>query len=192
MTAPARRPVGATPRARAEDLLLRGHAAGLCAELLAAGPAGQAQELRSELERLGLPVPDPEAVARAAKLLQRGIIPPYETSYEAGRAPGGMTFQMADIAGFYRAFGFEASGERPDHIVPQVEFLALLFVKEAYAWLAGDAEGADVCSVARRKFAAEHLGAWLPELAERAHETQGGEPIAALAQALAGLIAGAS
>lgn len=170
--------------AKEEDLLLRGRAVGMCAELLAGDADGPAAlELGDALQRLGAAQVNPDAVLRAARALTSGAVPAYETSYEAGRsAPGGMTFQMADIAGFYRAFGFEVSGERPDHIVPEVEFVALLLVKEAYARLAGDGAGADVCREAREKFLGEHLGAWLPEFAARARETEGGEPLAAMAR----------
>lgn len=175
----------AQPLEMEKGLLLRARAVGMCAELLAgAGDPGRVvKDLRDTLRELGRQVSDLEMAPAAAKSLERGSVPLYETSYEGGRgSPGGATFQMADIAGFYRAFGFEASGERPDHVVPELEFLALLLMKEAYARISGDAEGAEVCASARGKFVAQHLGEWLPDFAERVRGTEGGEPVARLAQ----------
>lgn len=175
----------AQPLEMEKGLLLRARAVGMCAELLAgAGDPGRVvKDLRDTLRELGRQVSDLEMAPAAAKSLERGSVPLYETSYEGGRgSPGGATFQMADIAGFYRAFGFEASGERPDHVVPELEFLALLLMKEAYARISGDAEGAEVCASARGKFVAQHLGEWLPDFAGRVRGTEGGEPVARLAQ----------
>lgn len=177
------------PMAPAQRLLLRGQAIGLCGRLLAEREGleqGEAQ-LDLTLQRLGITTPDLQ-YGSIRRLLDRGTVPAYETSYEPGTgSAGGPTFQMADIAGFYGAFGFEVTGERPDHIVPQLEFLALLLVKEAYSLIAEDRDGAAICAEARGKFVAEHLGRWLPLLAQRARETEGGEPLADLAGTIADL-----
>lgn len=171
-----------TERTVPERLLLRGHAVGLCARILTGEPGVDETEaeLRDVLGRLGMSLafPGAEAVGRA---VTREVVPVYETSYEPGPgSSGGPTFQMADIAGFYRAFGFEVSGERPDHIVPELEFLALVLVKEAYALMAGDGGGAEICATARRKFVTGHPGRWLPMLRERARATDGAEDIGGL------------
>lgn len=175
----------AQPLEMEKDLLLRARVVGMCAELLAgAGDPGRVvKDLGDTLRELGREVSDLETAPAAARSLERGSVPLYETSYQGGRgSPGGATFQMADIAGFYRAFGFEASGERPDHVVPELEFVALLLMKEAYARISEDAEGAEVCASARGKFIAQHLGEWLPDFAERVRGTEGGEPVARLVQ----------
>jgi TorA maturation chaperone TorD len=78
--------------------------------------------------------------------------------------------QLADIAGFYRAFGFQAVGERPDHLAVELEFMALLYVKEAHARLSGSTEGAAICSESRRKFMADHLVGWLPAFGQKVSE----------------------
>lgn len=177
------------PLAPAQRLLLRGQAIGLCGRLLSEGGPleAAAAELRQVLKRLDIASPDLEA-GSIGGILAKGTVPAYETSYEPGTgSAGGPTFQMADIAGFYQAFGFEVTGERPDHIVPELEFLALLLVKEAYALIAADRDGAAICAEARGKFVADHLGRWLPLLAQRARETEGGEPLAALAGTIADL-----
>jgi len=73
--------------------------------------------------------------------------------------------QMADVAGFYRAFGMQLSrraGERVDHVSIETEFLHLLSVKEAVARIEQEENGAEICRDARRKFFREHVGWWLP------------------------------
>jgi TorA maturation chaperone TorD len=96
--------------------------------------------------------------------------PPYETEYH----PAAETFlraqQLADIAGFYRAFGLEPSRarpERPDHIALELEFIAFLMMKtrEARAGAAANPEKleqARICAEAQRKFFRDHLAWWLP------------------------------
>jgi len=85
--------------------------------------------------------------------------PPYEASYEPDPFRG--TRQMADAAGFYRAFGATADGpaaERPDHIACQLEFLAFL---AARGMDAGDADAAAICAQAEDDFLRLHLGRYM-------------------------------
>jgi len=77
--------------------------------------------------------------------------------------------EMADIAGFYRAFGFQVGGrlrERPDHLATELEFLYVLSLKEAYAVEKGIREHAEVCAQARHSFLRDHLGRWIGLFAE--------------------------
>lgn len=167
-------------------LLRAGRAYALCARLcspqaLEALQDGAVGELTSIVGDLGLgeavtslqrlidDPPDADAVRSAyTRIFVRAEVPPYETSQGDGAgSAGGKMQQMADLAGFYKAFGFEVSGERPDHIAPQLEFLALTCVKEGYAGLSDDDKGATVCRDARRAFLADHVGAWLPGYHER-------------------------
>ena len=72
--------------------------------------------------------------------------------------------ELADIAGFYRAFGFSVGGpvrERPDHLAAELEFMHVLALKEAHALLTGVIEHAEVCVDAQGKFLGEHLGVWV-------------------------------
>jgi hypothetical protein len=78
--------------------------------------------------------------------------------------------EMADIAGFYRAFGFENGGlirERPDYLSTELEFMHTLTLKEVYAREAGEQEHLEVCVDAQRKFLQDHLACWLPLFAKR-------------------------
>ncbi len=61
-----------------------------------------------------------------------GPVQLYETAYGDGRRLGGRSVEMADISGFYKAFGLEASGpdrNRADHLGAELEFLSLLLIK---------------------------------------------------------------
>jgi TorA maturation chaperone TorD len=91
--------------------------------------------------------------------------PPYETEYHAAEDPFFRAQQMADIAGFYRAFGLQPGSdgrERPDFIGLELEFLALLHMKQRDA---GVAETAAICEGARRQFFQDHLSWWTPSFA---------------------------
>ena len=88
--------------------------------------------------------------------------PPYETEY--GKAHiFQQASEMADIGGFYRAFGLEASEEnrdRLDHISTELEFMHVLAYKEAHALEYHGEEKGQLCREAQQKFLNEHLGRW--------------------------------
>lgn len=96
-------------------------------------------------------------------LFVKAEVPPYEGSYVPNVR---LTQELADVAGFLRAFGLRTNRERPDHIVSELEFAAFLCVKEAIAVGNGLASEAELCRDARGKFLRDHLGRWL-ELYER-------------------------
>jgi TorA maturation chaperone TorD len=122
--------------------------------------------------------------------------PPYETEYY----PGGEAFfrsqQLADIAGYYRAFGLEparAEPERPDHLALELEFLAFLLMKKRLALAAAGrdpdmAERAAVCDEAQRTFFQDHLAWWVPAFATGLRRKAGGGFYAAVSRVLAALI----
>jgi putative dimethyl sulfoxide reductase chaperone len=77
--------------------------------------------------------------------------------------------ELADIAGFYQAFGFKVGGqvrERPDHLAVELEFMFVLSLKEAYAAKEGLVEQAEICRDGQAKFLKDHLGRWIGLLAE--------------------------
>jgi DMSO reductase family type II enzyme chaperone len=77
--------------------------------------------------------------------------------------------ELADLSGFYRAFGFNVGGkvrERPDHLAVELEFMCLLALKEAYAAEKGVVEHAEVSGDAQRKFIEGHLGRWIDLFAQ--------------------------
>lgn len=105
--------------------------------------------------------------------------PPNETAHTADTPQHAMVknFELADIAGFYRAFGVEVEPgtERPDHIAAQLEFMHLLAVKEIVAEQKGGRdEQAQICRDAQRAFLRDHLGRWSGRLAARLDTTADG------------------
>ena len=81
---------------------------------------------------------------------------------------------LADIAGFYRAFGFEpkpGAGEKADHLVSELEFVAMLLVMMGNALEQDRKEDAETCLEALRKFASDHLGEWLMSFCDQLEET---------------------
>jgi hypothetical protein len=79
------------------------------------------------------------------------------------------TFELADVAGFYKAFGVEVDPEglRVDHIVTELDFMNLLAVKESIALREeGEGEHAQICHDASRVFLRDHLLRWAPSLGE--------------------------
>jgi TorA maturation chaperone TorD len=97
---------------------------------------------------------------------------PYETEYglhpAARKGP-----ELADILGFYQAFGFRpapAASELPDHVGAELEFLSLLLVKEADAGRRGAGDEAAVASEAAGKFFGDHLGRWSLAFCRRVRE----------------------
>ncbi len=101
-------------------------------------------------------------------LLSGSKCPPYETEY----VPSKFTFQrshmLADVAGFYGAFGLQTSTstpERPDHIVLELDYMAQLIALEMAARENADpaaVEQADVCLDAQDRFLREHMVWWMP------------------------------
>jgi len=97
-----------------------------------------------------------------------GTLPPLEAEYDQAHVFS-KAQTLADLAGFYRAFGVESVGglHRLDHIAVELEFAYVLAAKEERARALGETEGAETCREARRKLLAEHLGAWgVPFLAK--------------------------
>ena len=103
----------------------------------------------------------------------RGTCPMYELEYGRGEIIQ-QTSILADIAGFYSAFGMELTGqgnERPDHVTVECEFMSILAAKEAYAMRhEDDAEAREILKDAQRSFLEEHLARWLPSLLRRITE----------------------
>jgi putative dimethyl sulfoxide reductase chaperone len=71
--------------------------------------------------------------------------------------------QLADIAGFYRAFGLEVARDRrgaPDFIATELEFVGLLLRKRVFAAAQGWREQVEVTDQAIGSFLTDHLGRW--------------------------------
>lgn len=127
-------------------------------------------------------------------LLVSSNCPPYETEYINSK----FTFQrsqgLADVAGFYHAFGLEPSSlypERHDHLGLELEFMAFLLERERAAVEGGDPDSGErraVCREAQRKFLDEHLIWWVPTFARLLNKQDPGGFYDATAQFLAALL----
>lgn len=112
------------------------------------------------------------------------ICPPNETAY-VRRDKGAI---LGDLCGFYRAFGFvahEASGDKPDHLAAELEFMAMLLVMLTQAEQAGEAGAAEVTRKAMHSFAQDHVDPWLALFTQRLAESTTSPLHAALGEALA-------
>lgn len=100
----------------------------------------------------------------------KSLNPLYETEYGRERAMFKAN-ELSDIAGFYRAFGFEMSqeGDRDmvDHISVELEFYSLLLMKHIYLQGIEDRDGCEVVYDGMRKFMDSHLGRFVPAILER-------------------------
>lgn len=114
----------------------------------------------------------------------RGACPAYEMEYGRNEIIR-QASDLADLAGFYRAFGMEIADEangRPDHITVECEFMSALCLKEAYAHSQGDTKNADICVDAQRTFLRDHLARWLPAFARQVEEADAGGLFGAFAR----------
>ena len=88
---------------------------------------------------------------------------PYELEHLGNEDVFFRTQKLADLSGFYRAFGLEVdSRERADHIATQSEFISFLLIKEALALSNGSSpDNVEVCHNARLDFLEEHFIDWV-------------------------------
>lgn len=73
------------------------------------------------------------------------------------------------VLAFYEQGGFDVSDdfrELPDHVAAELEFLYLLIFSLNQARLGGNAEELAAADVLHRRFAAEHLAAWIGAFAD--------------------------
>lgn len=101
----------------------------------------------------------------------RGSNSLYETEYGRARTlvKGN---ELLDIAGFYRAFGFEighddSQKDMVDHIAVELEFYALMLYKIRALLESSDRDGVTIVADASRKFLNDHLGRLAPAIASR-------------------------
>ena len=114
--------------------------------------------------------------------------PPYETEFCANAEPFYRSQQLADIGGFYRAFGLDFV-ERPDYLPLELEYLALLLTKERLAVnLPDESEHVEVCRAARERFLRDHLCVWAPSFTIGLRRKAGGGFYAAFGELLAAFL----
>lgn len=112
----------------------------------------------------------PEEIAREYVFLFDGAVrcPPYEGAY-GPPSMAGKGAVLADISGFYSAFGLAPEGggqaETEDHVTAELEFMSVLALKEAWARLDTDTGRLDVTREAQAGFLTDHLTRWVDAFA---------------------------
>ncbi|MBF0435984.1 MAG: molecular chaperone TorD family protein [Magnetococcales bacterium] len=94
--------------------------------------------------------------------------PLIETAYGNAYRLMGKAANLSDISGFYLAFGVKPGqgGDHrenlpEDHLAMELEFMSILYAKEAIAMHEGWVDQAEITNKAKMTFLREHLGAWL-------------------------------
>lgn len=104
-----------------------------------------------------------ELAAEHQRLFSGNVLAtPYETEYETD--PFAKSRQLADISGFYKAWGVELSEDRKtmaDFVGTQLEFMSLLCRKEANALHNGWSDKVELSTGAQFAFLESHLGRWV-------------------------------
>jgi putative dimethyl sulfoxide reductase chaperone len=106
--------------------------------------------------------------AYSRRFIGTAAAPLHETAYGPPRLT--TAAELADVQGFYRAFGFELSADAPDladHLGAELEFHAALLAKLAWATLQELDEAREVTASAAVSFLDAHLGRWTGALAAR-------------------------
>lgn len=118
--------------------------------------------------------------------------PLYETEYHPNADPFFRAQQMADVTGFYRAFGLQPGRthpDRPDHLALELEFMAFLLMKKRAAGelasLQEREEQRATCSAAEKSFFHDHLAWWVPSFAAGLRHRSGAGFYAEVARQLA-------
>jgi TorA maturation chaperone TorD len=95
--------------------------------------------------------------------LGAGLVPLREGGFGDGMRFAGQPVDIADVSGFYLAFGFvlpDSAANPPDHLGAELEFMSLLHLKLALALQRGRPEHARVTRSAMAAFLQDHLGRW--------------------------------
>ena len=121
-----------------------------------------------------MPIDDADArsaYADAFGVEGEGTVSQYEVTY----APGTLvtnTDRIADIAGFYRAFGLDLSEDerdRADALPTQLEFCQHLALSRAVLTESGD-DGVEIVTDATAAFLEDHLGRWIPRFVDEVRD----------------------
>ncbi|MFQ6674110.1 MAG: molecular chaperone [Fidelibacterota bacterium] len=91
------------------------------------------------------------------------VTAPYELEHLKNDDVFYRTQSLADLTGFYRAFGLEiGANERADHVSVEAEFLSFLLTKELIAREANlGQESVTVCQKAQMDFWNDHFSGWV-------------------------------
>lgn len=124
------------------------------------------EEIQSMIETLNTSIDKEEILSDYSTIFIKGGVPLNE-SHTLKKFSS-----VADVSAFYNAFGFSPkSGENPDSIMYEMEFLALLLVKSV---IAPNEEAKEVTQKAYKDFLTEHAGEFALALSKRIREGNAG------------------
>jgi len=161
----------------------------------AAGAIGSppfAPTLRALLRAWRMITPQSLAAEYSRLFLGAGLVPLREGGYGDGLRFAGQPFDIADLNGFYLAFGFElaqAAPSPPDHLGTEIEFVSLLHLKKAVALRKGQLRNVAIVDQAMARFLEDHPGRWTAALEAALREANAAAPYALLATLLRKAIA---
>ncbi|MCP5120084.1 MAG: hypothetical protein GY953_55515, partial [bacterium] len=150
---------------RLADLCAAAEVADVAGNLIDSATTSAVHELRDSLSNTANGDLEP-TYQRSFTLSYNEDCPLYETAFSASHIFQ-QTQQQADIAGFYKAFGVDPMGDRPDHLALELEFLYLVVLKEAVARDSTEPDNVAICRSAQRSFVRDHLARWAPQIAGR-------------------------
>lgn len=134
---------------------------------------GLVEGLPFEIDFKGIPSPSlPQAEFESRYINNFDITPPcplYESSYPREDMAGRDIYE--DLLRFYEHFDIrlnEDEKDYPDHLVTELEFMAYLTQKEAYA--EGVKNDSLPYQLAQMDFMERHLSIWIPELNKKIQE----------------------
>jgi len=105
----------------------------------------------------------PLSIEHSRLFLGAGLVPLREGGFGDGMRFAGQPVDIADVSGFYLAFGFalpDSSASPPDHLGAELEFVSLLHLKIALALQRGRSEVLRITRSALAAFLQDHLGRW--------------------------------
>lgn len=109
-----------------------------------------------------------ELTAEYSRLfLGSGLVPLREGGYGGGSRFAGQPVDIADLNGFYLAFGFApppTAPNPPDHLGTELEYLSLLHLKKAFALQRSRVSQDKIVERAMAHFLEDHLGRWTAAL----------------------------
>jgi TorA maturation chaperone TorD len=139
----------------------------------AAASVAPSPELASRLLAVGTLARAADAPLLAAEHVflfdRQAPCPPYEGAWGDVPRLAGKPALLADVAGFYAAFGLLPSttqADLEDHVVAELEFMSALATKEAWALAEDNAEWLEVTRAAEVRFLTDHLGRWAQAFTE--------------------------
>ena len=150
--------------------------------------SGRARARIERLRRAWGEASEARLPAEYARLfLGNSACPPRETAYGDARRIAGRPAELADVGGFYAAFGVAPSAaepDLPDHVCAELEFYSLLLVKQAYAEASARRAQRSIARRAAHAFLEQHLARWIAAFARSVAEAGAPDAYRLLANAI--------